>query len=93
MRDLIDFLFWFGLTLISAVGFTQGGGLYVDGLDGPELMALGLCTSIVGGSGAFLMFRGLFRAAVGLSLFSMRLPGRSGCAGAIKPLGDYLAHG
>jgi len=93
MRDFIDFLLWFGFTLVSAAAFTKWGGVYVEGLDGPELMALGLCTSIIGGSGAFLMIQGLLRTEVGLSLLSKRLSDRSGCAGTIKPLGDHLAHG
>ncbi|HCX87139.1 MAG TPA: hypothetical protein DG761_03870 [Gammaproteobacteria bacterium] len=93
MRDFIDFLMWSGFTLISAGGFSQWSGVYVEGLDGPELMALGLCASVVGGSGALLMLRGLFRVAVGLPLLSKLLSGGWRWTGTMKPLGGYLAHG
>jgi len=55
MRDFIDFIGWSGLTLASAVGFSQLGFVYNAGLDGPELMALGVCTSLAAGSGAYLL--------------------------------------
>ncbi len=61
MQDLINFLSWLGLTLISAAGFSRAGSIHPGWLNGLEVMALGLCISIVLGSGAFLVFRGLAR--------------------------------
>lgn len=55
VRDFIDFIGWSGLTLASAVGFSQLDFVYNAGLDGPELMALGVCASLAAGSGAYLL--------------------------------------
>ena len=68
MRDLVNFLSWLGLILVSAAGFSLGGGIYLERLNGLELMALGLCISIVAGSGAFLIFHRLARWVRSLSL-------------------------
>ena len=69
MQDLINFLSWLGLTLISAVAFSLGGGIHPQWLNGLEVMALGLCISVVTGSAAFLLFRGLARC---VGRFSVR---------------------
>ena len=68
MQDLINFLSWLGLILVSAAGFSLGGGIYLERLNGSEVMALGLCISIVVGSGAFLIFHHLARWVRRLSL-------------------------
>jgi len=69
MQDLINFLSWLGLTLISAAGFSLGGGIHPEWLNGLEVMALGLCISVAAGSGAFLLFRRLARC---VGRFSVR---------------------
>ena len=68
MQDLINFLSWLGLTLVSAAGFSLVGGIYLERLNGLEVIALGLCISIVAGSGAFLIFYRLARWVRRLSL-------------------------
>ncbi len=68
MQDLINFLSWLGLTLISAAGFSFGGGIHPEWLNGLEVVTLGLCISVVSGSGAFLLFRGLARWARSFSV-------------------------
>ena len=68
MQDLVNFLSWFGLTLVSAAGFSLGGSIYLERLNGLEVIALGLCISIVAGSGAFLIFHRLARSIRRLSL-------------------------
>ena len=42
MQDLVNFLSWLGLILVSAAGFSLGGGIYLERLNGLEVMALGL---------------------------------------------------
>ena len=68
MQDLVNFLSWLGLILVSAAGFSLGGGIYLERLNGLEVMALGLCISIGAGSGAFLIFHRLARSIRRLSL-------------------------
>jgi hypothetical protein len=68
MKDLVNFLSWLGLILVSAAGFSLGGGIYLERLNGLEVMALGLCISIVAGSGAFLIFHRLAQWVRSLSL-------------------------
>ena len=68
MQDLVNFLSWLGLILVSAAGFSLGGGIYLERLNGLEVMALGLCISIVAGSGAFLIFHRLAQWVRSLSL-------------------------
>ena len=68
MQDLINFLSWLGLTLVSAPGFSLVGGIYLERLNGLEVIVLGLCISIVAGSGAFLIFHRLARWVRRLSL-------------------------
>ena len=68
MKDLVNFLSWLGLILVSAAGFSLGGGIYLERLNGLEVMALGLCISIVAGSGAFVIFHRLARWVRSLSL-------------------------
>ena len=68
MQDLVNFLSWLGLILVSAAGFSLGGGSYLERLNGLEVMALGLCISIVAGSGAFLIFHRLAQWVRSLSL-------------------------
>jgi hypothetical protein len=67
MQDLVNFLSWLGLILVSAAGFSLGGGIYLERLNDLEVMALGLCVSIVAGSGAFLIFHRLARWVRSLS--------------------------
>ena len=57
MQDFFDFLSWLGFTTLTAVVFGFSDLIGLNGLAVLELMTLGLCVSIAGGSGLFLLCR------------------------------------
>ena len=57
MQDFFDFLSWLGFTTLTAVVFGFSDLIGLNGLAVLELMTLGLCVSIAGGSGLFLFCR------------------------------------
>ena len=57
MQDFFDFLSWLGFTTLTAAVFGYNDLIGSTGLAPLELMTLGLCVSIAGGSGLFLLCR------------------------------------
>ena len=57
MQDFFDFLSWLGFTTLTAAAFGYSDLIGSTGLAAIELMTLGLCVSIAGGSGLFLLCR------------------------------------
>ena len=57
MQDFFDFLSWLGFTTLTAAVFGFSDLIGSTGLAVLELMTLGLCGSIAGGSGLFLFCR------------------------------------
>ena len=57
MQDFFDFLSWLGFTTLTAAVFGLSDLIGSTGLSALELMTLGLCVSIAGGSGLFLFCR------------------------------------
>ena len=67
MQDFFDFLSWLGFTTLTAAVFGFSDLIGSTGLSALELMTLGLCVSIAGGSGAFLFCRWAGRRTAYLS--------------------------
>ena len=67
MQDFFDFLSWFGFTTLTAAIFGFSDLVGSTGLAVLELMTLGLCVSIAGGSGVFLLCRWVGRRTACLS--------------------------
>tara|TARA_Y100001934_G_C11702125_1_gene472797 strand:- start:63 stop:329 length:267 start_codon:yes stop_codon:yes gene_type:complete len=67
MQDFFDFLSWLGFTTLAAAVFGFSDVIGSTGLAGLELMTLGLCVSIAGGSGVFLLSRWVGRRTAYLS--------------------------
>ena len=67
MQDFLDFLSWLGFTILAAAVFGLSDVVESNGLTGPELMTLGLCASLAGGSIGFLLCRWVARGAAPLS--------------------------
>ena len=63
MQDFLDFLSWLGFTILAAAIFGFSDVVGSTGLTGPELMTLGLCASLAGGSIGFLLCHWVARGA------------------------------